>query len=80
VDRARHRPVGTARHGSFGAVRLSLQPTATVANVRLRIMQPNLQQDVKFNYAAKAEVMQKYLALSDRASGRNPPAYATSVS
>jgi apolipoprotein N-acyltransferase len=32
-------------------------------------MQPNLQQDVRFNYAAKAEVMQKYLALSDRASG-----------
>ena len=32
-------------------------------------MQPNLQQDVKFNYAAKAEVMQKYLTLSDRASG-----------
>src|SRR3984957_2692542 len=53
----------------FGAVRLSLQPTAMVANTRLRIMQPNLQQDVKFNYAAKAEVMQKYLALSDRASG-----------
>ena len=40
-----------------------------VANVKLRIMQPNLQQDVKFNYAAKAEVMQKYLTLSDRASG-----------
>src|SRR6202035_1135604 len=53
----------------FGAARLSLQPTAMVANTRLRIMQPNLQQDVKFNYAAKAEVMQKYLALSDRASG-----------
>jgi apolipoprotein N-acyltransferase len=50
-------------------VRLALQPTATVANVKLRIMQPNLQQDVRFNYAAKAEVMQKYLALSDRASG-----------
>ena len=32
-------------------------------------MQPNLQQDVKFNYSAKAEVMQKYLTLSDRASG-----------
>ena len=32
-------------------------------------MQPNLQQDVQFNYAAKAEVMQKYLTLSDRASG-----------
>ena len=58
-----------AAMGIFGAVRLSLQPTATVAKVKLRIMQPNLQQDVKFNYAAKAEVMQKYLTLSDRASG-----------
>jgi len=48
---------------------LTLRPTTTVANVKLRIMQPNLQQDVRFNYAAKAEVMQKYLALSDRASG-----------
>jgi len=54
--------------GLFGAVRLSLQPTE-LTKVRLRIMQPNLQQDVKFNYGAKAEVMQKYLALSDRASG-----------
>ena len=53
----------------FGAVRLSMHPTRTVANVRLRIMQPNLQQDVKFNYSAKAEVMKKYLTLSDRASG-----------
>jgi apolipoprotein N-acyltransferase len=32
-------------------------------------MQPNLQQDEKFNYAAKAEVMRRYLALSDRATG-----------
>jgi len=55
--------------GIFGGVRLSLQPTTTVANVKLRIMQPNLQQDVRFNYSAKAEVMQKYLTLSDRASG-----------
>jgi apolipoprotein N-acyltransferase len=55
--------------GIFGVVRLKLQPTATVANVKLRIMQPNLQQDVRFNYSAKAEVMQKYLTLSDRASG-----------
>src|SRR5713226_3262754 len=55
--------------GIFGAVRLGLQPTATVANVKLRIMQPDLQQDVRFNYSAKAEVMQKYLTLSDRASG-----------
>jgi apolipoprotein N-acyltransferase len=55
--------------GIFGVVRLTLQPTTTVANVKLRIMQPNLQQDVRFNYSAKAYVMQKYLALSDRASG-----------
>ena len=53
----------------FGTVRLTLHPTSHVAKVKLRIMQPNLQQDVRFNYAAKAEVMQKYLTLSDRASG-----------
>jgi len=55
--------------GIFGAVRLSVEPTGMVADVKIRIMQPNLQQDVKFNYTAKAAVMQKYLALSDRASG-----------
>ena len=55
--------------GIFGAVRLKQHPTMSVANLKLRIMQPNLQQDVKFNYSAKAEVMQKYLSLSDRASG-----------
>src|SRR5258707_5294280 len=32
-------------------------------------MQPNLPQDARFNYAAKAQVMQKYLNLSDRATG-----------
>ena len=36
---------------------------------KLRIMQPNLQQDEKFNYAAKAQVMARYLRLSDRATG-----------
>jgi apolipoprotein N-acyltransferase len=53
----------------FGAVRLSHQPTVMVSGPKLRIMQPDLQQDAKFNYGAKAEVMKKYLALSDRASG-----------
>ena len=38
-------------------------------HTKLRIMQPNLQQDARFNYSAKAEVMKKYLTLSDRASG-----------
>jgi apolipoprotein N-acyltransferase len=55
--------------GIYGTVRLASHPTSMVANVKLRIMQPNLQQDVRFNYSAKAEVMKKYLALSDRASG-----------
>jgi apolipoprotein N-acyltransferase len=57
-----------AAMGVYGAVRLSLQPTV-LTKVKLRIMQPNLQQDAKFNYSAKADVMQKYLTLSDRASG-----------
>jgi apolipoprotein N-acyltransferase len=54
--------------GGFGVVRLSLHPTG-FTKVKLRIMQPNLEQDARFNYSAKAAVMQKYLALSDRASG-----------
>jgi apolipoprotein N-acyltransferase len=55
--------------GTYGVVRLALQPTKQVANVKLRIMQPNLPQDARFNYSAKAEVMRKYLTLSDRATG-----------
>ncbi|WJR82001.1 apolipoprotein N-acyltransferase [Bradyrhizobium sp. NP1] len=55
--------------GAFGAIRLSQHPTAVVANVKLRLMQPDLQQDEKFNYSAKAAVMRRYLTLSDRASG-----------
>jgi apolipoprotein N-acyltransferase len=53
----------------YGAMRLRQSPTAFVEGVRLRIMQPNLQQDQKFNYAARKEVMARYLALSDRATG-----------
>ncbi len=56
---------------SYGAVRLWQHPTAYVTGVKLRIMQPNLQQDDKFNYAAKQQVMDRYLRLSDRATGPN---------
>ena len=52
-----------------GMQRLSRTPTALVDGVRLRIMQPNLQQDEKFNPSAKQQVMSRYLALSDRATG-----------
>jgi len=54
---------------TYGAVRLAQSPTEFVEGVRLRLMQPNLQQDEKFNYGAKQQVMQRYLALSDRATG-----------
>lgn len=49
---------------AFGAVRLAQNPTETVGGVRLRLMQPNLQQDQKFNYGAKQQVMNLYLELS----------------
>jgi apolipoprotein N-acyltransferase len=55
--------------GGFGALRLASSPTRLVDGVHLRIMQPNLQQDVRFNYAAKQQVMDTYVALSARASG-----------
>jgi apolipoprotein N-acyltransferase len=58
--------------GGFGARRLAHTPTRLVDGVHLRIMQPNLQQDVRFNYAAKQEVMNRYVALSERASNAQP--------
>jgi apolipoprotein N-acyltransferase len=55
--------------GAFGAIRLARLPTQFVADVKLRIMQPDLTQDARFNYSAKADVMRKYLSLSDRSTG-----------
>jgi apolipoprotein N-acyltransferase len=54
---------------AYGAIRLNATQIAYADGVRLRIMQPNLPQDVKFNYAAKQQVLDRYIALSDRASG-----------
>lgn len=56
---------------TYGSLRLAGSPTAFVDGVRLRIMQPNLPQDTKFNYGAKNEVMARYLALSDLATGED---------
>jgi apolipoprotein N-acyltransferase len=53
----------------YGTIRLQATPTSYVDGVKLRIMQPNLQQDEKFNFSQKQEVMSRYVALSDRASG-----------
>ncbi len=58
-----------AAFASYGAVRLWMHPTTYVAGVKLRIMQPNLQQDEKFNYSSKDQVMARYLRLSNRDSG-----------
>ena len=58
-----------AAFAGYGASRLWTNPTAYVSSVKLRIMQPNLQQDDKFNYSAKAQVMDRYLRLSNRATG-----------
>lgn len=53
----------------YGTTRLWSHPTSYINDVKLRIMQPNLPQDDKFNYSAKAQVMDRYLRLSDRATG-----------
>ena len=53
----------------YGALRLERTPTQFVDGVRLRIMQPNLAQDEKFNPTAKQKVMSHYLDLSDRSTG-----------
>ncbi len=54
---------------AYGAARLWMNPITYVSGVKLRIMQPNLQQDDKFNYSVKQQVMERYLRLSDRATG-----------
>ncbi len=55
--------------GAFGAWRLQTNPTSFADDVRLRIMQPNLPQDQKFNFAARQQIMRHYLDLSDRSTG-----------
>jgi apolipoprotein N-acyltransferase len=56
----------------YGTARLAGNPTSFVDGVRLRIMQPNLQQDAKFRYAARAEVMSRYVNISARATQARP--------
>ena len=53
---------------AFGAWRVSPPPAATLANVKLRIMQPNMPQDATFRASNKEAILRRYLALSDRAT------------
>jgi apolipoprotein N-acyltransferase len=48
----------------LGGLRLAGHPTAYVDNVKLRIMQPDVQQDDKFNPALRNQLLTQYLALS----------------
>jgi apolipoprotein N-acyltransferase len=52
----------------YGALRLAGPEPPRLAGVKLRIMQPNLPQDAKFRPENKAEIMQRYLRISDRAT------------
>jgi apolipoprotein N-acyltransferase len=53
---------------AFGGLRLPSKPSPLVADVRLRIMQPNLPQDAKFRVENRDDIMRRYLTLSDRAT------------
>jgi apolipoprotein N-acyltransferase len=54
--------------GGLGAWRLAANGTDYVPGARLRIMQPNLTQDERFRTSAKNEIMDRYAAISDRAT------------
>lgn len=58
-----------AGFAAFGALRLAMNPTEEVAGVKLRLMQPNLPQDAKFNPRNGPDILRRYLVLSDRATG-----------
>ncbi|WP_091132429.1 apolipoprotein N-acyltransferase [Microvirga guangxiensis] len=53
-----------AAMAAFGFWRVPADPMASVENVRLRIMQPNLPQDAKFNPRNRDAIMRRYLSLS----------------
>lgn len=53
---------------AFGAGRLPPSADPVVAGVRLRLMQPNLNQDAKFRPENREDILDRYIELSDRAS------------
>ncbi len=60
---------GLVALAGFGSIRLMTTQISYHVDVRLRVMQPNLPQDLKFNYGARHQIMERYLALSQRGSG-----------
>jgi apolipoprotein N-acyltransferase len=59
---------GFAALGLFGALRLSAGHVDDVSGVQLRVMQPNIEQGPYFRPENKTAIMDRYLALSDRAT------------
>ena len=57
----------------FGIWRVPPGPAPLVAGVKLRLMQPNLPQDAKFNARNSEAILNHYLALSDRATSPATP-------
>ena len=57
-----------AAMAGYGGWRLATTETGFVAGVKLRIMQPNLPQDQKFQASAKQAIMDRYTSISDRAT------------
>lgn len=53
---------------AFGWFRIPAGPSPLVAGVKLRIMQPNLPQDDKFHPEKGREIVERYIALSDKAT------------
>ena len=54
---------------AFGAARLMAPPSATVPDVRLRLMQPDIAQGASFAPENKDAIVRRYLELSDRDGG-----------
>ncbi|MFJ5367623.1 apolipoprotein N-acyltransferase [Bosea sp. CER48] len=65
--------VGLAALFGYGVWRLPPGPSPVVAGVKLRLMQPNLPQDAKFNGRNGEAILNQYLALSDRATSPTTP-------
>lgn len=61
---------------AFGAVRLGLSETAYDDRVKVRIIQPEIPQDLKSQDAARDTIMDAYIALSDEARGPNSAGFA----
>ncbi|WP_431311079.1 apolipoprotein N-acyltransferase [Methylobacterium nigriterrae] len=61
----------------YGAARLPERPDATVAGVRLRLVQPNLPQDAKFRPENREDIVDRYIELSERPpeAGRELPTH-----